>query len=147
MGNLSALLPNATLKYQRNVNDVLLTEKTSFQFRQSLLLWAKKVGHKISVSFEKFDVVQALLSFFDTIPADSLKIDFILLFCFSKCPLLLIKVDFDRNFALNKYSLHSLQPTILNDVSQFKVGLQSYKGYFTLKVKTMTLMSYFFCPQ
>jgi hypothetical protein len=37
----------------------------------------KKVGHQISVSFEKFDIVQALLSFFfDTIPADSLKIYF-----------------------------------------------------------------------
>jgi hypothetical protein len=73
-----------------------------------LLLRAKKVGHQISVSFEKFDVVQALLSFFfDTIPADSLKIYFILLFSFSKCPLLLIKVDFDWNFALNKYSLRA----------------------------------------
>jgi hypothetical protein len=29
-----------------------------------LLLRAKKVGHQIPVSFEKFDVVQALLSFF-----------------------------------------------------------------------------------
>jgi hypothetical protein len=29
---------------------------------------------------------------------------------------------------------HSLQPTILNDVNQFKVGLESDKGYFTLKV-------------
>jgi hypothetical protein len=29
-----------------------------------VLLRAKKVGHQISVSFEKFDVVQALLSFF-----------------------------------------------------------------------------------
>jgi hypothetical protein len=37
--------------------------------------------------------------FFDTILADSLKIYFILLFSFSKCPLLLIKVDFDWNFA------------------------------------------------
>jgi hypothetical protein len=27
-------------------------------------LGAQKVGHQISVSFEKFDVVQALLSFF-----------------------------------------------------------------------------------
>jgi hypothetical protein len=75
------------------------------------------VGHQISVSFEKFDVVQALLSFFDTILADILKIDFILLFYFSKCPLLLIKVDFDWDFALNiHYALiynHSLQPTIL----------------------------------
>jgi hypothetical protein len=82
-----------------------------------VLLRAKKVGHQISVSFEKFDVVQALLSFFDTILADILKIDFILLFYFSKCPLLLIKVDFDWDFALNiHYALiynHSLQPTIL----------------------------------
>jgi hypothetical protein len=111
------------------------------------------VGHHISVSFEKFDVVQALLSFFDTIPADSLKIYFIFLFSVSKYSLLLIKVDFDWNFALNKHSLraylhHSLQPTILNDnVNQFKIGLESGKGYFTLKVKTMTLMSHFFCPQ
>jgi hypothetical protein len=30
----------------------------------TVLLRAKKVGHQISVSFEKFDVVQALLSFF-----------------------------------------------------------------------------------
>jgi hypothetical protein len=29
-----------------------------------VLLRTKKVGHQISVSFEKFDVVQALLSFF-----------------------------------------------------------------------------------
>jgi hypothetical protein len=29
-----------------------------------VLLRAKKVGHQISVSFEKFDVVQPLLSFF-----------------------------------------------------------------------------------
>jgi hypothetical protein len=41
-----------------------------------------------------------------------------------------------------------VQPTILNDnVNQFKVGLESDKGYFTLKVKTMTLMYHFFCPQ
>jgi hypothetical protein len=40
---------------------------------------------------------------------------------------------------------HSLQSTIINDnVNQFKVGLESDKVYFTLKVKTMTLMSYFF---
>jgi hypothetical protein len=62
------------------------------------------VGHQISVSFEKFDVVQDLLSLF-YILADSLKIYFILLFSISKCPLLLIKVDIDWNFALNKYSL------------------------------------------
>jgi hypothetical protein len=43
---------------------------------------------------------------------------------------------------------HSLQPTTHNDnVNQFKVGLESDKGYFTLKVKAMTLMSHFFCPQ
>jgi hypothetical protein len=66
------------------------------------------VEHQISVSFEKFDVVQALLSFFfDIILADSLKIYFILLVSFSKCPLLLIKVDFDSDFALNKYSLRA----------------------------------------
>jgi hypothetical protein len=56
--------------------------------------------------WEKFDVVQALLSF-DTILDDSLKIYFILLFSFSKCPFLLITVDFDWDFALNKYSLHA----------------------------------------
>jgi hypothetical protein len=40
---------------------------------------------------------------------------------------------------------YSLQPTIHNDnVNQFKVGLESDNGYFTLKVKTMTLMSHFF---
>jgi hypothetical protein len=76
-----------------------------------VLLRAKKVGHQISVSFEKFDVVQALLSFFDTIPADSLKIYFILLFSFSKCPLLLTKVNFDWDFALNKYSLRVYLPS------------------------------------
>jgi hypothetical protein len=36
------------------------------------IIAGKKVGHQISVSFEKFDVVQALLSFFYTILADSL---------------------------------------------------------------------------
>jgi hypothetical protein len=64
-------------------------------------------GQKKWDSFENFDVVQALLSFFDTILADSLKFYFILLFSFSKCPLLLIKVDFDSDFALNKYSLRA----------------------------------------
>jgi hypothetical protein len=107
------------------------------------------VRHQISVNFEIFNVVQAILSFFfDIILADSLKIYFILLFSFSKCPLLLIKVDFDWDFALNIHHVltynHSLQPTILNDkVNQFKVGLESDKGYFTLKIKTMTLMSHF----
>jgi hypothetical protein len=61
----------------------------------------------IACSFEKFDVVSFIVIFFGTIPADSLKIYFILLFSFSKCPLLLIKVDFDWNFALNKYSLRA----------------------------------------
>jgi hypothetical protein len=43
---------------------------------------------------------------------------------------------------------HSLQPTTLNhNLNQFKVGLELDKCYFTLKVKTMTLMSHFFCPQ
>jgi hypothetical protein len=77
-------------------------------------LRAKKVGHQIFVSFEKFDVVQALLSFFfDTTSADSLKIYLILLFSFSKCPLLLIKVDFDWNLALIKYSLRAYLGTII----------------------------------
>jgi hypothetical protein len=48
---------------------------------RKVLLRAKKVGHQISVSFEKFDVVQALLSFFYTIPADSLKIYFFVRHC------------------------------------------------------------------
>jgi hypothetical protein len=30
----------------------------------AVVLRAKKVGHQISVSFKKFDVLQALLSFF-----------------------------------------------------------------------------------
>jgi hypothetical protein len=38
-----------------------------FEDTGSVLLRAKKVGHQISVSFEKFDVVQALLSFFLTL--------------------------------------------------------------------------------
>jgi hypothetical protein len=90
------------LALQLYVNQLTLTTKVICP-----QLRAKKVGHQISVSFEKFDVVQALLSFFYTIPADSLKIYFILLFSFSKCPLVLIKVDFDWNFALNKYSLRA----------------------------------------
>jgi hypothetical protein len=41
-----------------------------------------------------------------------------------------------------------LESALLNDnVNQFKVGLESDKGYFILKVKTMTVMSHFFCPQ
>jgi hypothetical protein len=40
---------------------------------------------------------------------------------------------------------HSLQPTILNDVNQIQ-NRESDKGYFTLKVKIMTLMSHFFLP-
>jgi hypothetical protein len=37
------------------------------RFLTNVLLRAKKVVHQISVSFEKFDVVQALLSFFLTL--------------------------------------------------------------------------------
>jgi hypothetical protein len=59
----------------------------------------KSVTISVSSSF--------IVIFFDTILADSLKIYFILLFSFSKCPLLLIKVDFDWDFALNKYSLRA----------------------------------------
>jgi hypothetical protein len=64
------------------------------------------------------------------------------------------KVDFDWDFALNKYSLRAYSQsfpttynTINDNINQYKVGLESDKGYLTLKVKTMTLMSYFFCPQ
>jgi hypothetical protein len=39
-----------------------------------------------------------------------------------------------KNWTIRAYT-HSLQPTILNDnVNQFKIGLESDKGYFTLKV-------------
>jgi hypothetical protein len=41
---------------------------------------------------------------------------------------------------------YKLQSTILNDVNQFKLRLESDKGYFTLKVKIMTLMSQFILP-
>jgi hypothetical protein len=89
----------------------------------------------LSVLKNSMYLIQTLLSFFFyTILADSLNIYFILLFSFSKCHLLLIKVDFDWDFALNKHSLRAY----------LQVGLESDKGYFTLKVKTMTLMSHFF---
>jgi hypothetical protein len=65
------------------------------------------VGHQIYVNFEKFDVVQALLSFFFLTLFQLTVFYFILLFSFSKCPLLLIKVDFDCDFVLNKYSLRA----------------------------------------
>jgi hypothetical protein len=75
-----------------------------------VLLGAKKVGHQTSVSFEKFDVVQALLSCclsllswkFDTILADILKIYFILIFYFSKCPLLLNSIFTTKLYILMK---------------------------------------------
>jgi hypothetical protein len=51
----------------------------------SSTIGGKQVGHQISVSFEKFDVVQALLSFFYTIPADSLKIYFLLYLNHNPC--------------------------------------------------------------
>jgi hypothetical protein len=39
---------------------------------------------------------------------------------------------------------HSLQPILLNDnVNQFRVGLETDNGHFTLKVKTIPL----FCSQ
>jgi hypothetical protein len=43
---------------------------------------------------------------------------------------------------------HSLQPTILNNnVSQFKVGLETDNGHFTLKVKTVMFdVQLFFAP-
>jgi hypothetical protein len=42
----------------------LAISRISAGVEAGVLLRAKKVGHQISVSFEKFDVVQALLSFF-----------------------------------------------------------------------------------
>jgi hypothetical protein len=42
---------------------------------------------------------------------------------------------------------HFLQSTILSDNdNQFKVGLETDNGHFTLKVRTVTLMSHFFAP-
>jgi hypothetical protein len=54
-------------EYRRYVGSVGLPpslKKGIFFTVSPVLLRAKKVGHQISVSFEKFDVVQALLSFF-----------------------------------------------------------------------------------
>jgi hypothetical protein len=48
---------------------------------------------------------------------------------------------FDARFKKTAFTFikSKLQPTILNDnVNQFKVGLESDKGYFTLKVKTVS---------
>jgi hypothetical protein len=56
-----------------------------------------------------------------------------------------VKAMTDRPKFIVRHSTytHSLQPTILNDnISQFKIGLELDKGYFTLKVKIMTLMSH-----
>jgi hypothetical protein len=39
----------------------LIDIKITKFYSEKVLLRAKKVGHQISVSFEKFDVVQALL--------------------------------------------------------------------------------------
>jgi hypothetical protein len=50
--------------YGRGILLRYLLEKTILLIVNLVLLRAKKVGHQISVSFEKFDVVQALLSFF-----------------------------------------------------------------------------------
>jgi hypothetical protein len=50
------------IKVTKNHQNLLPTQ--SVLVAHTVLLWAKKVGHQISVSFEKFDVVQALLSFF-----------------------------------------------------------------------------------
>jgi hypothetical protein len=52
--------------HQMREKKKIIEEKSrkSKGYSMYVLLRAKKVGHQISVSFEKFDVVQALLSFF-----------------------------------------------------------------------------------
>jgi RAB protein geranylgeranyltransferase component A len=54
------LLDSSTTAVETQTQDRVEIESKYFD----VLLRAKKVGHQISVSFEKFDVVQALLSFF-----------------------------------------------------------------------------------
>jgi hypothetical protein len=57
-----------TIKYGLQYFFFELTDNDGQNFLAGIvLLRAKKVGHQISVSFEKFDVVQALLSFFLTL--------------------------------------------------------------------------------
>jgi hypothetical protein len=113
----------------------------------SMYYWKHKKWDIKFLSFEKFDVSSQFIVILPLITVIEIceKIYFILLFSFFKCPLPLIKVDFDWDFALNKYSLraylHSfLQPTILIDnVNQFKVGLETDNG---LK-KTVTVFYYY----
>jgi hypothetical protein len=53
-----------TLWYNLSSERLVPIKITKFYLEKVVLLGAQKVGHEISVSFEKFDVVQALLSFF-----------------------------------------------------------------------------------
>jgi hypothetical protein len=67
---LIASSPDNVLAYYKSHNllVILIAILLRSLLSHDVLLRAKKVGHQISVSFEKFDVVQALLSFFfDTI--------------------------------------------------------------------------------
>jgi hypothetical protein len=53
------------IKVTKNHQNLLTTQ--SLLVAHTVLLRAKKMGHQVSVSFEKVDVVQALLSFFLTL--------------------------------------------------------------------------------
>jgi hypothetical protein len=53
------------IKVTKNHQNLLPTQ--SVLVAHTVLLRAKKMGHQVSVSFEKVDVVQALLSFFLTL--------------------------------------------------------------------------------
>jgi hypothetical protein len=48
-------------------NHQILLPTQSVLVAHTVLLRAKKMGHQVSVSFEKVDVVQVLLSFFLTL--------------------------------------------------------------------------------
>jgi hypothetical protein len=62
--HLLIVLSNFLTKNTQNLN---IFKQHLIWINKYVLLRAKKVGHQISVSFEKFDVVQALLSFFLTL--------------------------------------------------------------------------------
>jgi hypothetical protein len=53
------------IKVTKNHQNLLPTQ--SVLVAHTVLLRAKKMGHQVSASFEKVDVVQALLSFFLTL--------------------------------------------------------------------------------
>jgi hypothetical protein len=63
------------------------------------------------------------------------KIYFMLLFSFSKCPLLLINVDFDWDFALNKFSLRAY----LHSYSLFKIHIDCFGIKVDIQFWTLVL--------